>query len=1267
LCSKTGYFIIILGIYRIFQLLYWPIMKRSLAAFLFLVSSTSAFSQFYLSAGGGGNWNDNIWDTNFDGIPDTGSPGPTDVAIITAGNPVALSANVEVGDLYIVFNETNALTKGGLFFIPYTLTINGLLSGIAADLSAPVEPNTTVIENATGLTIVFTNNNNSTPNITSWGHTATLKNVIVNPSSPSTTVQFDDVAINASTLSINNGTLRINQGFALADATGNSTINVNSGNSLDIRGGVNGGAASSNFNEIVIDGSVTINTAGYLNSTTVDLNAGSLVDIKNLSTTGWWNSSAPGPTSVPVDPSSTIEYSAATGTQTVYAGNYANLTLSSGGTKTLASTGQLTAQGTVRVTAGTTFDTSGNLTVIFLSGNVVNNGTWNPTQTVVFDGGTNQTLTGNGGVMNMAGLGVGGGPTTLSLSNIDIRLSTVLDIDPGATLDPASESIYISGIFQNDGTIVNNGIFYIEGDVELAGSGVNNFNDLIVLLGHTLSAPGKTISIGDELIVFGTYNNILGTTDFNGSIPQGIAGSGTISFHNLNISNSNSQVSNGATSATVSSTLTLGPSAVLDADGSSGTGSLTLLSTSNSNTARIAELGAGASINGNITVQRYISGTTSRWRNFGLSVSGATVSDIDPDAGFSLNGLDLAYYDETVLGGVDNGFVVLNDWGGTGLFNNIGYTLYTRSGDLPTTINFTGIVNQGTQTIPLYYTSSAGPTDDGWNLVNNPFPSAIDWRQVVKNASVDDQVAIWNSASNAYTYSSGTGAYVIASGQSFWVKTNAAGPTLQIPESAKVTNGGSSFLRTLGEDPEQLVISLTQGDDIDRAYVSFEDDATSDYDKKYDMYKKVNGIFNLSTISAGDTLAVSALKSDACSVSIPLNIDNVVGSKEYTLNVSGLSSLRRSYDALLTDNYLGTTEPLDEANNYVFSIDHAIPATFGAERFTLVLNSETINADINYVQLSSCGYNGTFSITNAQPGASYSLMKDGSVIYSEVASGSELVMPYTEDWVVEGSNIFDVEVIMNNACSSASFPGAIELQVSSRSEITNTFDGSSCEPGRVLLSAEGASGNEYYRWYSSLDSVEPIPGENGNQFLTPEIHTTKFYYVSIINQDGCESSERMKVTAEIVNLEEPVIIMEQDVLTTSMQADSYRWYFNGEIIAGADEPSYTAKQTGTYRVEATLGNCSVISQDFIAAILSIEELEEAGIAVYPNPVIGTLHLELGSMAVDQVLIFDSKGTIVYERFENFQDEIDLSGLSKGIYILNIATPEKAYSLRIKKK
>ena len=134
------------------------------------------------------------------------------------------------------------------------------------------------------------------------------------------------------------------------------------------------------------------------------------------------------------------------------------------------------------------------------------------------------------------------------------------------------------------------------------------------------------------------------------------------------------------------------------------------------------------------------------------------------------------------------------------------------------------------------------------------------------------------------------------------------------------------------------------------------------------------------------------------------------------------------------------------------------------------------------------------------------------------------------------------------------------------------------------LTATASAGNTL-RWYTTatggtFTTTAPTPSTNTVGATT--------YYVSQITPIGCESA-RAALTVTINPLPQatisankaPVICTGDSVVYTvspPIAGQTYTWYKNGVVIAGATGTSYAAKQSGAYSVKVTNSNgCSVTS------------------------------------------------------------------------------------------
>jgi hypothetical protein len=276
---------------------------------------------------------------------------------------------------------------------------------------------------------------------------------------------------------------------------------------------------------------------------------------------------------------------------------------------------------------------------------------------------------------------------------------------------------------------------------------------------------------------------------------------------------------------------------------------------------------------------------------------------------------------------------VTNSWvyktGGQPFVVGKGYSVGTSAP--PVTATFTGTLNR----TPV--TSSLLSNNGGWNLLGNPFQSAINWDNVVKGTGVGAAVYVW-TGSNYVTWTSGVGGAltggIIPAQDGFFVTTTVTGSTITIPLAARV----HSAIPYYKENDENLLEIQAYGNDAsDRMFVHFNKDATPAYDYQYDAMKLYGEDYapQLFSIIPDNALSINEL---------PLagNETVEVGFKcsttgEYSLTASGMESFDASMPIVLEDKKFNIFQDLRTKPEYSFSY----VADENANRFKLHFKAAT--------------------------------------------------------------------------------------------------------------------------------------------------------------------------------------------------------------------------------------------------------------------------------------------------------------------------------------
>ena len=949
-------------------------MSRGVVLIGLMLISFFCHAQRYARANG--PWNTAIWAATPAGAPGSAAiPTATDDVFTNTFLVTLPSGSATCRNLNISYNIANSLAISA----GRTITVTGTLNGWDDAGTFEEFPNTSVLTFAAGSSMIFTGANIQPTYdpylVFFWDNTVPLGRVTFNfsgtknllfPLSVSAILRLQSGSLTAdpgSDLSGNStATLQIDAGASLI--TDDPLINFNN---YQISGTLQ---TSSTISAAGGAGSLTVNSGGVLNSSgTITTNATTITGTINVSnalntsgtflmnaggglnssfsggsqTEGWWSNSNR-PTTVTLDPTSTINYSGPS--QNIYTRSYTNLTLSGSGTKTVAGSGSM--------------NVSGNFS--FANSGI----TCSSSFPVIFDGSGAQAFSGGGTANFNGGLQVNKSAGTLTISQ-NLTIQNGLTISSG-TLDLGSNNVNLSGNLSVSGSLVaSNSTLTITGATSIT-SGSPSLNNLTISGTGSFTAP-SAFSIAGNLSNSGSFNSNNGTITFNGTNAQSISGTSTLTNINCNTTSGGSVSING--NVTLNGVLTLSSSGIFDADGSGG-GVFTVASLDQNAGGRIAALPNPGNFSGEVTVQRFIhsqaggdyrylsmpvttnQNNLSRWKA-AIGVTGA-FSDRSVNSEFA-NIQDSGNTNPSVFTWNGTAYVGVTGvtTGATTLSSRTGYVAYNYNNS-STTASYRGAIETGS--VPI----SISNVNGNFNLVPNPYPSPIDF-DIISKSNINN--SLWLRTGNN-TFSSYVGGVAtlppfggwtgeIAIGQSFWTQSNGGGSTLTLNETDK-TNNSVRFLRT--ETPTNYVrLTLTGADQSDETVVRFTDGGSDDLNGKFDAVKRKNGNYvsalgqnnylNLSvyTVSAAIDYAIKGialLSATEATRIVPLKVADAKNGN-YTLKFTELSTFDLGYKIFLKDKFLSKEVEIAENEEYEFSIT-SNASTTGSARFELVFRKDIVMA-----------------------------------------------------------------------------------------------------------------------------------------------------------------------------------------------------------------------------------------------------------------------------------------------------------------------------------
>ncbi len=173
------------------------------------------------------------------------------------------------------------------------------------------------------------------------------------------------------------------------------------------------------------------------------------------------------------------------------------------------------------------------------------------------------------------------------------------------------------------------------------------------------------------------------------------------------------------------------------------------------------------------------------------------------------------------------------------------------------------------------------------------------------------------------------------------------------------------------------------------------------------------------------------------------------------------------------------------------------------------------------------------------------------------------------------------------------------------------------------------------------------------------------YYDTIPASSGCDSIFTIYLT--VYNTDDSVTVS-GNTLTSVATGVNYQWLDcnNGySPVFGEYYQSFTPLIPGNYAVQVSQGMCVDTSSCFLITVTAlIDQNEDA--YLYPNPAASFVNIYIDLNVNDQVLkIYNVMGSLVKtELLIRDQNEIDLSALENGVYMLEVRSDNYTWNQKL---
>lgn len=689
-------------------------------------------------------------------------------------------------------------------------------------------------------------------------------------------------------------------------------------------------------------------------------------------------------------------------------------------------------------------------------------------------------------------------------------------------------------------------------------------------------------------------------------------------------------------------------------------GHLTLLSLGDGidSTATLSGLPSGSQVSGNVTVQRHMRGEGRLYRYISSPVMNETVaglkddfpvtgSFLDPSVGPGLNttGASLYYYDESLLtsplGWIPyptSGFASENR-----LLPGRGYAAYIRKAEKATTIDFSGVLNQGEISIPVQYTPQSPESVRGWNLIGNPYPASIDWASQdgwSRSGDVSNTFAIRDNAAGRFHYSDGEigdlEEPVIASGQSFWIRTSAPNPYVVINELAKVNTAGEFFRKPINSVLDYLKITIRGNGHHDNVYLRKRRNASAKLDV-FDATKMPNDALSLSVLSADSVrLAINAMDVFSCSQRLPLALDLPVHASGYYTFEGASHGLFKNARIMIYDHL---TDSVSEMDGYRFKVNSTI-AFRDSRRFTLIVEAQEIEPPAVSVSRVKCNERTTrLTLKEKERGSFYVLNPDGTPFdFMSMDSLQTVTIPLGRSWRKSGK----IHLYYRGLCGDRLIQ-TVELESDDMVQAPELISAIQCGDGAVNIRMK-ASGHplKYNVYAASADSAAAY--QSATDTFSFHAHGASKMFLSAENEEGC-LSDRLEVHIEKRSIPEEIIEHRNGVLYSTRPG---AWYNDGDLLSPDSVSSIQPSVDGLYSVRSFVNGC-VSEASYVVGFSD-------DIEVSPVPFDDRIFVRSRRSAnvISRVRLYTMDGKLLIQS-ESADAAVVLKteALSRGIYVLEI--------------
>jgi hypothetical protein len=196
-----------------------------------------------------------------------------------------------------------------------------------------------------------------------------------------------------------------------------------------------------------------------------------------------------------------------------------------------------------------------------------------------------------------------------------------------------------------------------------------------------------------------------------------------------------------------------------------------------------------------------------------------------------------------------------------------------------------------------------------------------------------------------------------------------------------------------------------------------------------------------------------------------------------------------------------------------------------------------------------------------------------------------------------------------------------------------------------------------------------ISGSNLRITASPDFETKSSYSIRVRTSDGSLTFDKVFTitVTDLCDLDNTLTVA-AGVLTATQTGASYQWYnCSDNSTVGTNSNTFTPTQSGDYKVDITVGSCTVTSTCVTVTTLGTPNFgANSKFIIYPNPSSGVVNINSDTYGDFQII--NQLGQVLksFKIEANATNTIDLQNLNDNLYFIKEVNHTKSYKLIIKK-